>query len=186
MKTICIDIDGTITDPYFFVKYLNELTGKKIKESEYVSQNWNDVYGEEFYEIYNNFDKDYGYIYSEANLVDGAKEVIENFYNYGNNIFFVTARSEYVKDITVDWMKSKGLDDFEVIYLGCNSKKLETAKNLNANIFIEDDADNAIKLANEGVNVVLMDANYNKGIEHKNIFRVYNWDEINLLITSMC
>ena len=37
---ICIDIDGTITSPYHFIPYLNELYNKNITEEECNTHNW--------------------------------------------------------------------------------------------------------------------------------------------------
>ena len=42
---ICIDIDGTITSPYHFIPYLNELYNKNITEEECNTHNWEVLYG---------------------------------------------------------------------------------------------------------------------------------------------
>ena len=40
-RNICIDIDGTMTSPYFFIPYLNKLTGKNLGIEDYTSMDQN-------------------------------------------------------------------------------------------------------------------------------------------------
>ena len=64
------------------------------------------------------------------------------------------------------------------------NKHIEKAKELNCNLFIEDNPSNAIQIAEAGINVILMDANYNKGTEHERITRVKDWKQIKELIEN--
>lgn len=43
---------------------------------------------------------------------------------------------------------------------------------------IEDKGDTALYLAENGIRVLLFDAPYNQDISHKNIVRVFSWNEI--------
>lgn len=191
-RNICIDIDGTMSDPYFFIPYLNKMTGKELTEKEYTSINWNDTYGTEFQDIYVNFDEDYYYIYEEVELLEGAKNVIDKLIESGDNIYFVTARSKVVDHITRKWLEDNGIDSKRVYSLSGNEGKVETAKKLNCDFFIEDDPNNAKNLLDAGFKVVLMDSNYNKNIINemekekvrnidevkKKLIRISNWEEI--------
>ena len=56
--------------------------------------------------------------------------------------------------------------------------KVNTAKELKCDIFIEDSYANAMQLSENGFKVLLIDTNYNRKPLNKNIIRVFNWKEI--------
>lgn len=178
LKSVCIDIDGTLTDPYFFIPILNRLTQKNISIDQYTSIDWRDVYGPEDAEMYKNFDIEHGDVYKTAGIQDGAKDVIDFLLKKGIDVHYVTARSKSIHEITADWVDSKGLDREKLISLGGKEGKVDTAKRLYCDVFIEDDPNNAEKLSKAGINVILLDCNYNKGLEGDRIRRMYSWKEI--------
>lgn len=149
-----------------------------MKNEEYTSVNWNDTYGPQFSEIYKRFDLDYGYVYMEAELLEGSLEVIEKLIENGDKVFFVTARQKAIENITKEWLKKVGLDKIETYSLDGNDSKVLTAKKLNCTYFIEDDPNNATNLLNEGISVILLDNNYNKDVEGEKLIRVKNWKNI--------
>lgn len=163
-RNICIDIDGTMIDPYFFIPYLNELTGENVKEEEYTSIDWNDTYGPQYQNIYENFDVEYSHIYKEANILDGAKEVVDKLLKNGDQVYFVTARSKDIDEITKSWIEKQGLDSSRVYSLSGNSGKVKMAEKLQCDYFIEDDPNNVKNLLKAGYKVLLMDTNYNKEV----------------------
>jgi uncharacterized HAD superfamily protein len=79
--------------------------------------------------------------------------------------------------LTHSYLKKNELYYDELFVLGSHYK-VEKAKELNCNIFIEDSYDNAMQLSKSGFKVLLMDTNYNRGQLNDNIIRVYNWREI--------
>lgn len=178
--TICIDIDGTITNPYHFISYLNEMCNKNITEADCTTVNWSKLYDEDNDKLIEKFNDKYIHSYEEAEVIVGAKEVIDELYNH-NNVYFVTARNSKLNDVTTKWLDKNGLSNIEIYMLGSNHK-IDKAKELNCDIFIEDNPMNAIQLAQGGIKVLLLDTNYNKDINHENIIRVNNWKEIKELI----
>ncbi|MFR3072179.1 MAG: hydrolase, partial [Paeniclostridium sp.] len=96
---ICIDIDGTITNPYHFIPYLNDMYNKQITEAECITHKLEELYEVKLDDLLKAFHTDYIYAYKEANVVEGAKEVIKDL-NENHNLYFVTARDEMLKDIT--------------------------------------------------------------------------------------
>jgi uncharacterized HAD superfamily protein len=179
---ICIDIDGTITSPYHFIPYLNEIFSKNITQDECNTYNWNELYGVDMDTILNEFHTTYMYSYSEAEVVEGAKDIIDELYSK-HNLYFVTARNPKLTDVTTNWLTEKGLSHIDVHLLG-SDYKIDKAKELKCNVFIEDNPTNAMQLAAEGMKVLLIDTNYNKEIEHENITRVKNWNDIKEAIES--
>lgn len=179
---ICIDIDGTITSPYHFIPYLNVMCEKNITEEECTTLDWKELYNQDMEVILDKLHNEYIYVYKEAELVENAKEIIDEL-KINNNLYFVTARSENLTDITKEWLNEKGIYNIDVHLLG-SDYKIEKAKELNCNLFLEDNPHNAIQIANAGIDVILIDANYNKDINHEKITRVKNWNEIKELINN--
>lgn len=177
---ICIDIDGTITNPYHFIPYLNEMYNRSVTPEECVTYNWEELYEETMDNILEKFHGKYMHSYKEAEVVEGAKDIIGQLYEI-HNLYFVTARSEILTDITNQWLQENGFSNIDVHLLG-SDYKIDKARELGCNIFIEDNPFNAVGLADAGMRVLLMDTNYNKNIEHENITRVKNWVEIKEII----
>ncbi len=173
---ICIDIDGTLTSPYHFIYYLNEMYNKEVTEEECTTVDWSKLYEEDGESLINKFHERYMHSYEEAKLLDGVKECIE-YLDKENNLYFVTARSNDLEEITLRWLDKNELSNIETYLLGSNHK-IDKAKELECDIFIEDNPLNAMQLAQGGIKVLLIEANYNKNIQHPNIIRVKNWQQI--------
>lgn len=172
--TICIDIDGTMIDPYFFVPYLNRLNGVDIKNDDYKSINWIDIYGDKFQSLYRDFDTIFSYVYKEAKILPDVYKTIKYFEKSGHNVYYVTARSKKIDQITKEWIAKNGLDPEKVISMG-SKDKVNIAKKLGCDVFIEDDPGNVKKLLDAGFNVIILDTNYNKSIVGKNLIRLDSW-----------
>lgn len=193
MKNICIDIDGTVTDPYFFVPILNKITGQNKANEEYTSNDWIEVYGPEFEEEYEIFDEKYVYTYLEAKPLPHAKQVIDYLLDSGYKISFVTARDAEIEEITRQWLDREGFGEISVYSLSGNANKVSMAKKLNCDLFIEDDPENIKNLVKAGIETIAMDTYYNKNIEsdlekdlgsdrkeyiNKKLHRMKDWKEV--------
>lgn len=180
---ICIDIDGTITDPYYWLSFANNyfnlnVTGDKVTSydiAKILNVERNDYL--KFYEE-NKFE-----IHSKQELRNDVKEALDILYMF-NNIYFVTARDKSLELLTNIYLKYNKIPSDEVLVLGTHNK-VPAAKELNCDIFIEDSYDNAIQLSNSGFKVLLIDTNYNRLPLNDNIIRVYNWKEIFHVITEL-
>ena len=180
---ICIDIDGTITSPYHYLPYLNSIYNKKLTEEDFTTVYWAELYGDTLEGMLDKLHSKYMNSYSEAKVVEGVKDVIDELYK-DNNLFFVTARNYSLTQITQDWLKKQQLSQIPLYSLGTDNK-LHKANELKCDIFIEDHPNNALNLANGGIKVILIDWNYNKGVEHQNITRVSSWKEIKDVIDKL-
>lgn len=180
---ICIDIDGTITNPYHFIPYLNDMYNKKITEDECITHRLEELYEVELDDLLKSFHSEYIHAYSEASVVENAKQVIKELYE-SHNLYFVTARSEILENITKTWLKDNDLGDIDVHLLG-SDYKVKKARELECNIFIEDNPTNAIQLAEEGLTVLLIENNYNKDVINDNIIRVKSWNDIKDFIINV-
>ena len=63
--------------------------------------------------------------------------------------------------------------------------KIDKAKELKCDIFIEDNPLNDLQLAQGGVRGFLLETNYNKDTKHDNITKVKDWEHIKRLINNM-
>lgn len=180
---ICVDIDGTITSPYYFLPYLNKLLGTDVGEEEYLSTDWNKVFGKEHAPLFKHFDELCPESYDVADLLEGADKYINKLAE-SSNIYFVTARKKCLYERTLLWLKNNGLEKFKTYMLGHNNKR-DIAKDLNCDIFVEDNPENAHNLAEAGFRVILMDTKYNRELRHDNITRVNSWKEIYRIIQDL-
>lgn len=181
---ICIDIDGTITDPYFWLNMANKYFNKNItvdKVTEYEIDKVMEITREEYYDFYN---KSKFEMHNEkVRLRENAREIIEELIKI-NNIYFVTARDKDLKILTYSYLNKNNIPYDDVFVLGTHYK-VNMAKELNCDIFIEDSYANALQLSKNGFKVLLIDTNYNRKPLNKNIIRVFNWNEIYEIIKEI-
>lgn len=181
---ICIDIDGTITDPYFWLDIANKYFSKNItidKVTEYKVDIVMGVTRDEYYDFYKK--NKFKMHNDNVSLREDAKEVIEKLIKL-NNIYFVTARDKDLKLLTYSYLNNNGIPYDDVFVLGTHYK-VDMARKLKCDIFIEDCYENALQLSQNGFKVLLIDTNYNRKPLNKNIVRVLNWNEIYELIKEM-
>lgn len=180
---ICIDIDGTITDAYYWLNSCNEYFNTSITEddvTEYYIYKVLGIKDTDYLEFYERTKFD---LHSNQQLRENAKNVISEL-SLANNIYFVTARDESLTMLTHGYLRRNEIPYDDLFVLGSHYK-VDTAKHLNCNVFIEDNYDNAIQLSNAGFKVILLDTNYNRNPINENILRVYNWNEIYVIINDM-
>ncbi len=181
-RNICIDIDGTITDPYYFLKYLNELTGKNILPNEYISTNWNEVFGSEFNHIYKDFDDKFTDLYEKITPKKDAVDVINKLFDSQDNIYIITSRKKSIEKTTIEWLDKYNIKYTKLFSLGGSTKKEDVASELNCDFFLEDDPYFANGLIEKGYKVILFDTYYNRYLMADNVIRVADWAEVNNIL----
>ncbi len=177
---LCIDIDGTVTEPFYWLERANHYFNKQIKPDDvsvYEIHKVLDVYEDDYNEFYDLYGK---LLHKESEARFGASEVIKKLYHH-HHIHFVTAREEKMKDISIEWLDRHQIPRDSIDLLGSHYK-VDKAHELKSDLFIEDCYRNALQLANAGFDVLLIDCAYNKGVLPQNVIRVKNWFEIMKLI----
>ena len=180
---ICIDIDGTITDPYYWLSYANNYFYSNISENQVTSYDISKVLNIEqsdYLEFYEKFKFE---IHTTQKLRNDVKDILDEL-NRFNNLYFVTARDKSLELVTFLYLLNHQIPFDEIFLLGTHNK-VPKAKDLNCDIFIEDSYDNAIELSNSGFKVILIDTNYNRLPLSPNIIRAHNWMEISQIITEI-
>lgn len=172
---IGVDIDGTLTDPSYFIPHLNEYFKKNIGLDEPHVYDYAKLYETTPEEIRHFFTHVKSNVMFESNLLDHAKETVLDLARK-NNVYIITARRPELYDKTREWLDRKGLSRIELICTG-EPDKSPVAKDLEVRYFLEDHPTASVDIANSGIDVVLMDAPYNKETVHQKIERVYNWME---------
>lgn len=180
---ICIDIDGTITDAYYWLDITNKYFNKNITQEQVREYHIHKVIGVEE-EVYLKFYEENKFaIHSNQELRNDVKQVIGRLSSL-HNIYFVTARDKSLTMLTHSYLMKNEIPYDELFVLGSHYK-VNKARELNCDIFVEDNYDNAIQLSEAGFKVLLIDTNYNRSVLNCNITRVYNWKEIYLIINQL-
>jgi len=177
---LCIDIDGTVTEPYYWLEQANRYFDRQVKPE--------DVTVYEFYKVLDvgesDYDEFYGLygklIHRESNARFGASEAIRRLYRE-HRIHFVTARDQKMTETSMEWLARHQMPMDSIHHLG-SYYKVEKARELQSDLFIEDNYNTSVQLAKAGFDVLLIDCTYNKGPLPENVTRVKNWSEIEKIV----
>lgn len=180
---ICIDIDGTITDPYYWLELANDYFKKNISSEQVTSYYVDEVMGVERKEYEEFYEKNKFKMHSEEELRRDVRPIL-NILNTMHNIYFVTARDKQLEILTHLYLRKHGIE-YDGLFLLGSHYKVDKANELNCDLFIEDNYDNAIQLSENGTKVLLLDTYYNRKSLNKNIIRVADWKEIYLIIKEL-
>ncbi|ABR47362.1 conserved hypothetical protein [Alkaliphilus metalliredigens QYMF] len=180
--SLCIDIDGTITEAYDWIPRANDCFNTKITPKEVKVYDIHEVLGVEMEAYYKFYDLYKETFCEEARARLGVKKVLDKLYEK-HQIHFVTAREEKLKNITEKWLFHHEIPFDTLSLLGTHNKVVK-AQELACDIFIEDRYENAVQLTSYGFNVLLIDCYYNQGPLSTGMTRVRNWMEIKNFIES--
>ncbi|WP_446898410.1 5' nucleotidase, NT5C type [Clostridium sp. LBM24168] len=181
--SICIDIDGTITDPYYWLDSANRYFNKNVKPEEVIGYNVDRVMGVSRNEYLEFYERNKFQIHDAEPIREDASIIIRKLFDK-NNIYFVTARGKDLEILTYHYLSRHGIPYDDVFVLG-TTYKVDKARELQCDIFVEDSYENAVQLSKSGFKVLLIDTNYNRNPLNENIIRVFNWDEIYGVIEEM-
>lgn len=180
---ICIDIDGTITTDDAWVKFANRHFGTFISREDMTSYDIHTVLGVERSE-YESFYEQWGEkMHKKAPIRPFAKQILRKL-EKRHKLFYVTAREEQMRKVTKQWIGYHRLPNIPLHMTGSHYK-VDKAKSLHCDIFIEDRYENAVQLALAGYQVLLVDCPYNRKTMLPNMKRVFSWQDIELAIVYL-
>ncbi len=177
---LCIDIDGTVTEPFYWLDRANRYFGRQLRPEDvsvYEIHRVLDVGEDDYNEFYGLYGK---LLHIESNARFGAGKEIRRLYQ-NHKIHFVTAREEKMRDISTEWLERNRIPMDSIWLLGSHYK-VDKARELKSDLFIEDNYNNALQLSQAGFDVLLIDCPYNRGPVPHNVTRVRNWFEIGTII----
>jgi len=179
---VCIDIDGTVTEPYYWLARANRYFETQLRPEDVTAYEIHRLLGigeDDYQEFYDQYGK---VLHRESKARFGAGEAVRQLYRE-HSIHFVTAREEKMREVSVEWLERHGMPMDTISLLGSHYK-VDKAKELKSDLFIEDNYANAIQLAQAGFDVLLIDCTYNRGPLPEQVIRVKNWAEILKIIDS--
>lgn len=179
-----IDIDGTVTCPTTFVPYLNQAFGKNLTYDDIYQYDLPPLLGVKQEEFLQWMQKQAGHIYKQAPAATSAQKVLTDWFNT-HHLIYISARPPEHEKITCDWFQQQNIPYHQIELLG-TSNKIERAKQLHINVFLEDRLDTANDLA-EALNIpiILFDTPYNRQTQHQNVYRVRHWLEAQQELKNM-
>ena len=134
--------------------------------------------------------------FGELDVYPECPAVLGRLVEAGHELYFITARAEKRRVITETWLHEKGLmryakglhlkprGDFVPPVVGRYDAKgsaiykRRVASDLGLDAFCEDDETIARTLADGGIRVYLFDRAWNRGLDHPNVTRIADWNEL--------
>lgn len=126
-----------------------------------------------------------------------AVETISKLNNDGHELYEITARKFvtihnplgwYSRFLYEKWLKKHCFIFKDIFYCSESNApvdKLNGCLKYSVDLMIDDKPDVALYLANNGIIVLLFDTRYNQNINHENIIRVYDWNDIYVKIAEI-
>lgn len=188
---IGIDIDGVILDYERVLRTYGDLydfielkkDGIVNRNEHYLRNRYN--WTEE--ERMNFINKYFLELSKQTSLIPGAKEVIHMLQKEGNELIVISARGGTVKemkDVAMKKLQEEGIS-FDKYYWK-QDDKLETAKNENIDIMIDDSYDVCKKLSENQIKMIYFrDKDMKEIKENEYVKEVSNWGEIYRYIKSI-
>ena len=124
-------------------------------------------------------------MFDNLKVVEGSINIMKKL-SKNNNLIIITARPSFFENKTLSWLNRNYGDIFDNIYHSSDfhiennnqKSKVDFCKDLGVKVIIEDNLEYSLNCAEKGFDVILLDKPWNKGVEHENIVRCFNWSEI--------
>ncbi|NDL67430.1 5' nucleotidase, NT5C type [Anaerotalea alkaliphila] len=174
---ICVDIDGTVTEPFYWLDRANAHFKANLRPEDVVKYEIHELLGVEE-EDYMRFYREQGrLLHREARVRLGAREAVSRLHSR-HSIHFVTARHPDMEDVSREWL-SRHKFPMDSLHHLASHDKVEKARELEADFFIEDSLSNALQLGEAGFQVLLLDCSYNRHAPlPETVLRVGHWFQI--------
>jgi len=171
-----VDLDGVVCelwDPFraevlrrYNISILRDVPKYNIEECSELTREQAQVIFEEGQSLYRNLPK-----------IPGAKTALIHLNGY-YKLHMITHRDFYkgIQSDTRGWLDSRRIPYEKITFT--NSNKIQEVLDAKCKYMIENCGETAIKLAELGQRVILLDYSYNRDFKHKLISRAKNWMDI--------
>jgi uncharacterized protein len=179
MQKLGIDVDNVLADTTgIFLDELNSFYGTKIRPADLHFYDIEPVLGlshEETKPFFHKLFKDRKLM--DCAVIDGALEAVKEL-KKRYSIYIVTSRPKEHEDQTIEWLQAKGFP-YDHVEHSIEKLKHKFTTGHGIKIFVEDDLEQAIYMAESGVKTFLIDYPWNQTLDvKKRITRVKGWPEI--------
>jgi len=180
---IGIDIDEVIAEFLeSFLDFYNSKYNRDFKKEDFKDYKFEEILGGTSNETAKLI-QEHGYD-KEIKLVEGALDAVKEL-SKKHELIILTARHPMFKDKTERFLDQHFGNIFsQILYTGevfqkYGTTKSDLCKQLGIEIIIEDNKLFSKECAEKGISVFLMSRPWNRDcLEHKNILRVKNWNEV--------
>jgi uncharacterized HAD superfamily protein len=177
-----IDLDGVCFDFVgAFSSWLKAKLNLSYEDNQITEYHWYrcipGMSETDFFREFHNFG--HAGMYESLGLIHGCVAGVHRMLANGQ-LWFITARPDYVKAQTIEAVKRAfGLDERQIVFSHGKDYKANAVNSLQIDTFVEDGPQYAESIAaNTGAKVYLIDKPYNQKVNHPKIHRVISWDEI--------
>ena len=184
MAIIGFDIDDTVADGMsVFLPTQNKYFGVNLKEED-VNGDIHKLYGITKEELLQYFIDSAPILLPKLKPLPYSVEMVNQLYDDGHTIYFVTARPEFnSKKITIDW-----LNKYEFKYHGLyfDGQKTKHCLDLGVEVFVDDMNYIVENMYSHGITSIFVDAPKNRVVKtSKGIYRAKDCREIYKIILSL-
>jgi len=181
---IGVDIDGTIKQTQkIAIELFNEELKQNVKEDEVKEFYLDKAFGLSKKEGSKLWRKLEAKIYTLGIPLANAAETLQELTKIGHEIYFITARPgmKNLRDITEKWLIKHNFPfNNENLFMNAINKG-KVAQELNIDLFFEDAPEHLDRLIEYNIDVVIVDAVYNRDYNPK-IKRITSWQEVFKLV----
>jgi len=179
---IGVDIDNVIADTEKELRrIILKRRGLKLTREDITSYSLDNIAGLEREELADILDLfNHGDIFLDLEVIDGARETLIML-REKHSIVLVTSRPEGVRVKTESWLAREDIP-YDELHFVSGTK----VNGIPYELFLEDQDKFARELAEDGTYVLLFDAPWNRHVEHENISRVYNWEDVRKFCFPSC
>ena len=176
---IGIDIDDTIINTWeYFIPIFSEQFNVPVEKLKELPPYYGAVKDKVSIEDYFKLVREYEKLMKDIPLKEDVKEILTKLKEEGNTIIFITARSN--NSYSDPYLISKTyLDNHSIPYdkLIVNAReKGIVCKEEKIDLFIDDNLKNCTDVTNQGIEVLMMEANFNTN--DKEFTHMNNWKQI--------
>lgn len=182
---IGLDIDGVLCK---FVEgvleYMNQKYGTSWKPEDIVEYGLAPKYFTEE-QVRALWDDIYKYnLWEKFGVYEEAEEFVKWLYDEGHSSTVLTLRynTEQCVMSTHNWFEQHQLE-YDQMFFNC--RKGDACAELGIKLFIEDSIEVAKEIADKGILTLLWDRPYNRNFIYPNVIRVYSWEQVKTIISSM-
>ncbi|MEC9488572.1 MAG: hypothetical protein UMV23_03700 [Halanaerobium sp.] len=177
LQKVGVDIDGVLTDerdqPWQrAIEEFFSLDGPVNQEA----YDFREVYDLTDEQLWNFYSRQGEQVFRNLDPWVEARDTLCYLKEEGIEISMVTARPPDFFQITAEWLEQHRIPYDNLVH---DRNKAPVCQRLQVELFVEDNLENALAIADCGIKVFLIDKHYNRSCE-EGLIRVNDWQEVRM------